>query len=178
MFGLGYVCAVAFVVWQVEASSGAMLLVLAAGARLSAYIGATVGEIGFLRGIWMDGSIRLAWLEDYAAAMIKAANQQVPERLQQGIRFEHVSFAYPGTDRKVLDDINLELKAGSVIAVVGENGAGKSMLVKLLCQMYPPGEGRILVDDQDLRTLSGEQGRMSGFECSKDPVQPDAEGYL
>ncbi len=44
------------------------LLVLAAGARLSAYVGATVGEIGFLRGIWMDGSRRLAWLEDYAAA--------------------------------------------------------------------------------------------------------------
>ena len=46
-----------------------MLLVLAAGSRLSAYIGATVGEIGFLRGIWLDGSRRLAWLEDYAAAL-------------------------------------------------------------------------------------------------------------
>ena len=48
---------------------GDVLLVLAAGARLSAYIGATVGEIGFLRGIWMDGSRRLAWLEDYAASL-------------------------------------------------------------------------------------------------------------
>ena len=46
-----------------------VLLVLAAGSRLSAYIGATVGEIGFLRGIWLDGSVRLAWLEDYAAAL-------------------------------------------------------------------------------------------------------------
>ena len=45
-----------------------VLLVLAAGSRLSAYIGATVGEIGFLRGFWMDGSRRLAWLEDYAAS--------------------------------------------------------------------------------------------------------------
>ena len=49
---------------------GDVLLVLAAGARLSAYIGATVGEIGFLRGIWMDGSSRLAWLEDYAASLV------------------------------------------------------------------------------------------------------------
>ena len=45
-----------------------VVLVLAAGSRLSAYVGATVGEIGFLRGVWMDGAIRLAWLEDYAAA--------------------------------------------------------------------------------------------------------------
>ena len=51
-----------------RAPAGEVLLVLAAGARLSAYIGATVGEIGFLRGFWMDGSRRLAWLEDYAAS--------------------------------------------------------------------------------------------------------------
>ena len=52
------------------APAGDVLLVLAAGARLSAYIGATVGEIGFLRGFWMDGSRRLAWLEDYAASLV------------------------------------------------------------------------------------------------------------
>ena len=51
------------------APPGQVLLVLAAGSRLSAYIGATVGEIGFLRGIWLDGSRRLAWLEDYAASL-------------------------------------------------------------------------------------------------------------
>ena len=57
-----------------------MLLVLAAGARLSAYIGATVGEIGFLRGFWMDGSRRLAWLEDYAASLAAPADVPVPDR--------------------------------------------------------------------------------------------------
>ena len=51
-----------------DGSVGDVLLILAAGARLSAYIGATVGEIGFLRGIWLDGSRRLVWLEDYAAS--------------------------------------------------------------------------------------------------------------
>ena len=61
----------AFVAVVVHASPGQVLLVLAAGSRLSAYIGATVGEIGFLRGIWLDGSIRLAWLEDYAAALLE-----------------------------------------------------------------------------------------------------------
>ena len=59
---------------------GDVLLVLAAGSRLSAYIGATVGEIGFLRGFWMDGSRRLAWLEDYAASLAASADLPCPGR--------------------------------------------------------------------------------------------------
>jgi ATP-binding cassette subfamily B protein len=134
-------------------------LVLAAGSRLSAYIGATVGEIGFLRGIWMDGSRRLAWLEDYAAALVASADLPVPARLTRGIRFEHVSFAYPGTERLVLDDVNLELPAGAVIAIVGENGAGKTTLVKLLGKLYEPNAGRILIDDVDLSRLPADEWR-------------------
>src|SRR5207248_1739349 len=110
-FGCAYVGAVVFVVWGLAAPTGDVLLVLAAGSRLTAYVGATVGEIGFLRGIWMDGSRRLAWLEDYAAAMVASADQPVPARLTQGIRFEHVSFAYPGTERLALDDVSLDLPA-------------------------------------------------------------------
>ena len=67
-FGAGFVGAVAFAALVLRATPGNVLLVLAAGSRLSAYIGATVGEIGFLRGIWLEGSRRLAWLEDYVAA--------------------------------------------------------------------------------------------------------------
>ena len=118
-----------------------MLLVLAAGARLSAYVGATVGEIGFLRGIWMDGARRLAWLEDYAASLVPSADQPAPAVLRQGIRLERVSFAYPGTTRLVLEDVSLALPAGSVVALVGENGAGKSTLVKLLAKLYEPDGG-------------------------------------
>src|SRR6202035_4157332 len=136
-----------------KASPGNVLLVLAAGSRLSAYIGVTVGEISFLRGIWLDGSRRLAWLEDYAAALVEGADAAVPERLTEGIRFEHVSFAYPGTDRLVLDDVNLHFAPGSVVAMVGENGAGKTTLVKLLCRLYPPTSGRILVDGVDLASM-------------------------
>ena len=80
-----------------RAPAGDVLLVLAAGARLSAYIGATVGEIGFLRGFWMDGSRRLAWLEDYAASLVARPICPLPALLHAGIRLEHVSFAYPGT---------------------------------------------------------------------------------
>jgi ATP-binding cassette subfamily B protein len=164
LFGAAYVGAVVFVASSLRASAGNVLLVLAAGSRLSAYIGATVGEIGFLRGIWLDGSRRLAWLEDYAASQLEGADAAVPARLARGIRFEHVSFAYPGSERMALEDVNLELAPGSVVALVGENGAGKSTLVKLLCRMYPPTRGRILVDGIPLASLApaGWRERLAG----------------
>src|SRR5206468_3098826 len=142
-----------------KAGAGSVLLVLAAGARLSAYIGATVGEVGFLRGFWLEGSRRLAWLEDYAASLVRGADAPVPERLAEGIRFEHVSFAYPGTERLVLDDVSVHLKPGSVVAIVGENGAGKTTLVKLLCRLYEPTRGRILVDGIELARMPPEAWR-------------------
>jgi ATP-binding cassette subfamily B protein len=153
LFGLAYVGAVVFVSWGLHSPPGGVLLVLAAGSRLSAYIGATVGEIGFLRGIWLDGARRLAWLEDYAASLTAHADWPVPRRLREGVRFEHVSFAYPGTERLVLDDVNLYLPAGSVVAIVGENGAGKTTLIKLLAKLYEPNSGRILVDGVDLARI-------------------------
>ncbi len=159
VFGAAYVGAVVFASSGLRATPGQVLLVLAAGSRLSAYIGATVGEIGFLRGFWLDGSRRMAWLEDYAASLTENADAPAPAKLLQGIRFDHVSFAYPGTQRRVLDDVSLFLKAGSVVAIVGENGAGKSTLVKLLCRMYQPDHGRILVDGVDLAHISADQWR-------------------
>jgi len=150
VFGAAYVGAVVFVASVLAAPPGEVLLVLAAGSRLSAYIGGTVGEIGFLRGIWLEGSRRLAWLEDYAASQAQGTDLPAPERLGEGIHFEHVSFAYPGTERLVLDDVDLRLTPGSVVAIVGENGAGKTTLVKLLCRLYQPTKGRILVDGVDL----------------------------
>jgi ATP-binding cassette subfamily B protein len=159
IFGLAYVGAVVFVASGLRAPAGQVLLVLAAGARLSAYIGATVGEIGFLRGFWMDGSRRLAWLEDYAASAAASADLPVPVVLHRGIRFDHVSFAYPGTSRVVLDDVSVTLPAGAVVAIVGENGAGKTTLVKLLAKMYEPSSGSIFVDETPLARLSAEDWR-------------------
>ena len=154
IFGAGYVAAIVFVSSGLNAPAGDVLLALAAGARLSFYVGAAVGEIGFLRGVWMDSARRLAWLEDYAAAMATTADWPAPERLIEGIRLQHVSFAYPGTERLVLQDVDLDLPAGTVVAIVGENGAGKSTLVKLLAKLYAPTSGRILVDDTDLASVS------------------------
>lgn len=159
IFGCAYVGAVVFVSAGLHAPAGQVLLVLAAGARLSAYIGATVGELGFLRGFWSDGARRLAWLEDYAASVAASGDLPIPAAIRNGIRLEHVSFAYPGTSRVVLDDVSLTLPAGAVVAIVGENGAGKTTLVKLLAKLYEPSSGAIFVDDAPLARFPATEWR-------------------
>jgi ATP-binding cassette subfamily B protein len=150
LFGGAYVGAIVFVASYLRAPAGDVLLAVAGGAQLSAYLSATVGEIGFLRGIWLDGSRRLAWLEDYAAGQAAAADEPAPDVLRDGLRFEGVSFAYPGAERLVLEKVDLHLPAAGVVALVGENGAGKTTLVKLLARLYEPPAGRILVDGRPL----------------------------
>src|SRR5206468_2304469 len=111
------------------------------------------------RGFWMDGSRRLAWLEEYAASFVASDDRPVPDVLRHGIRLDHVSFAYPGTSRLVLEDVSLSLPAGSVVAIVGENGAGKTTLVKLLARMYEPTSGSIFVDNLPLARIPADQWR-------------------
>ena len=69
------------------------------------------------------------------------------------IRFRDVTFAYPGSDRPVLEGFDLTLRAGTSLAIVGQNGAGKTTLAKLLCRLYDPQGGGIEVDGVDLRDL-------------------------
>jgi ATP-binding cassette subfamily B protein len=159
LFGSAYVGAIVFVSYGLGAPPAQVLLVLAAGSRLSAYVSATVGELGFLRGFWMDGSRRLAWLEDYALSFTASADRSVPDALRSGIRLENVSFAYPGTSKLVLDGVSIFLPAGSVVALVGENGAGKTTLVKLLAKMYEPTSGEILLDETPLARVPAEGWR-------------------
>lgn len=73
------------------------------------------------------------------------------------LRLEHVSFRYPGAQRDTLHDVDLTLRPGEKLAVVGRNGAGKTTLVKLLCGFLDPTEGRVLLDGRDVRTLDREQ---------------------
>lgn len=77
----------------------------------------------------------------------------VPAPMREGIRFEHVSFAYPRSSHKALDDVSLVIRPGEKVALVGENGAGKTTLVKLLARLYEPGEGRITIDGTDIRAF-------------------------
>ncbi len=76
-----------------------------------------------------------------------------PVRLRQGIRFQNVTFSYPGADRPALEAFNLHVSAGKTTAIVGANGAGKSTLIKLLCRLYDPHEGAIEIDEVDIRRL-------------------------
>jgi ATP-binding cassette subfamily B protein len=83
----------------------------------------------------------------------------VPQPLRGDIRFEHVSFAYPGSEKNALTDVSFSVKPGETLAVVGRNGAGKTTLFKLICRLYDPTEGRILIDGVDLRDFEPDELR-------------------
>ena len=85
---------------------------------------------------------------------VKAVSD-TPKEINRGMAhtvvFENVSFSYPGTERKVIDNVNLTLRPGETVVLVGLNGAGKTTLLKLLTRLYDPTEGRILLDGVDIR---------------------------
>lgn len=75
---------------------------------------------------------------------------RLPTPLRGRVVFDRVTFRYPGTDVLALDEMSFEVDAGETIAIVGRNGAGKSTLIKLLCRLYVPDSGRVLIDGVDL----------------------------
>ena len=85
-----------------------------------------------------------------------AENKIVKDTKFKSIKFENVSFKYPGQSRYSLRNINVTINAGEKFAVVGENGAGKTTFIKLICRMYYPTEGRITVDGIDIRDIDYE----------------------
>jgi len=82
-----------------------------------------------------------------------------PRPIRDGVEFQDVSFAYPGSDHLVVRNINFRLHPSEKVALIGENGAGKTTLVKLLARLYDPTEGRILLDGVDLREYDVDQLR-------------------
>ena len=86
-----------------------------------------------------------------ALAPPTANPEPVPTPMTRGIEFRNVSFKYPGTDKWILRDVSFEIPARSKVAIVGENGAGKTTMVKLLSRLYDPVEGEIRFDGRDLR---------------------------
>ncbi|MDQ0378079.1 ABC transporter ATP-binding protein [Amycolatopsis thermophila] len=83
----------------------------------------------------------------------------LPEPVRGHIEFQDVSFSYPGSDERALDGVSFEIRPGETVAVVGRNGAGKSTLIKLLCRLYDPTAGRILLDGVDLRAFDPDELR-------------------
>jgi len=78
----------------------------------------------------------------------------VPRPMKTGIVFENVNFQYPSGERKVLDGITFTIRPREIVALVGENGAGKTTVVKLLCRLYDPTDGKITIDGVDLREFT------------------------
>ena len=76
---------------------------------------------------------------------------KIPRPIRHGVEFRNVSFAYPGTTRLVLKNFNFHLRPGERVALIGENGQGKTTIVKLITRLYDPTEGQILIDGVDLR---------------------------
>ena len=77
-----------------------------------------------------------------------------PRPIQRGFEFRNVSFAYPGTTRRILKNLDFTLQLGERVALIGENGQGKTTIVKLITRLYDPTEGQVLLDGVDLREYS------------------------
>jgi ATP-binding cassette subfamily B protein len=110
----------------------------------------SAGQI-YRSALYLGGLFQFLDLEPTVTDAPNPAPPPVP--LRQGIRFDRVTFRYPGSSRVALADFSLTLEAGRVTAIVGHNGSGKSTLVKLLCRFYDPQQGSVQVDGADLRSL-------------------------
>ena len=160
VLGIGQAAGVGFVAFRVqrgEAGAGDIALVVALAGQLAANV--TEASEG-LR--WLARLLRLVhrmtWLAAHAddgraSASATALASAVPSRLTDGVSLRGVTFRYPGTETDVLRDLDLDLAAGTTVAVVGENGAGKTSLVKLLCGFYEPTSGTVAVDGAPLSSL-------------------------
>jgi ATP-binding cassette subfamily B protein len=114
---------------------------------------------------------RFLWLEDYGSNQRAESHGPTPSRLREGIRFENVSFTYANTSAPALAKVHLELPAGATVALVGENGAGRTTIVKLLTGMYRPDAGRIIVDGVDLNHLDVDAWRRTTTATFQDHLQ-------
>ena len=160
---LGAALEVATILWVVDrAVSGALSL-----GRLAVLLGglATVhGSISFgsEAGRIAYGLAAYTAILDVEQTVLRATDQATGDRPagdapQQSIRFEGVGFHYPGTSHQVYESLDLEIRAGERLAIVGLNGAGKTTLVKLLARLYEPTSGRITADGVPLNEIDPEQ---------------------
>ncbi len=127
---------------------GQMTMYLMLFRQGQAAVSAMLSSIG---GMYED-NLYLSTLYEYLetpskASAGKAAHGPDPS---DGVRFEAVSFTYPGADSPTLHDISLHIRPGESLALVGQNGSGKTTLIKLLTRLYTPDHGRILLDGLDL----------------------------
>jgi len=172
-FAVGYVLAIVFVVARAVAgdlSPGEVTQTMLLAAQVNQQAAGVVGIAGWLFQT-LKAVGRFVWLQDYVreqrALVLPDDPAPVPDAIARGIDIEGLTFRYPGTEVDILRDVHLHIPAGSTVAIVGDNGAGKTTLVKLLARFYEPTDGRIAVDDVDLRRFDPDawRARMSaGFQ--------------
>ena len=151
---LGYYGGYAFVIYQTVI--GALTI-----GQLTFLAGAIAGASAGIQAVFTtfsgiaDQALFLTDLVDFFAVeptiRSKPGALVAPRPIRQGIEFKNVSFSYPGSRRKILSGINLRIEPQERVALVGENGQGKTTVVKLLTRLYDPTEGQILLDGVDLR---------------------------
>jgi ATP-binding cassette subfamily B protein len=151
---LGFYGSYAYIVWRtLQGHLTVGTLTFLAGA-----LGGTSGQIQAVFAIFAniaDQALFLSDLREFFAVTpkirVKGHGIPVPRPIRDGFEFKDVSFHYPDSDRLVLDRLNLRIAPAERIALVGENGQGKSTFVKLLTHLYEPTSGQILLDGVDLR---------------------------
>ena len=151
---MGYYSAYVFVIWRTVTgvlSIGTLTFLAGAIQQASSNIQeifSTVAGIGDQALFLTD---LLAFFEMQPTIRSKPNALPAPRPIMRGIEFRNVSFSYPGNSRVVLDQINLQLRREERLALIGENGQGKTTIVKLLTRLYDPTDGQILLDGIDLR---------------------------
>ncbi|HXW55605.1 MAG TPA: ABC transporter ATP-binding protein [Candidatus Cybelea sp.] len=151
---MGYYGSYAWVIYETVAGRftiGELTLLAGAIAGASTNIQAVFSSFSSIA----NQSLFLADLLEFFSVKPKVHSKPnavpAPRRIEQGFEFRNVSFAYPGKSRVVLNNISFRLEPKSRIALVGENGQGKTTIVKLLTRLYDPTAGQILLDGVDLR---------------------------
>ncbi|MBA2352669.1 MAG: ABC transporter ATP-binding protein [Burkholderiales bacterium] len=150
----GSLAFIAYGAVQGTTTVGDLVMYYLAFQRGQMYLALLLGHLAYL----YEDSLFLTQLYEFLDLEKKviepARPVPVPRSLGTGIVFENVSFDYPSGERKVLRDINLAIRPGEKIAIVGDNGSGKTTLIKLLCRLYDPSAGSIMLDDIDLREFA------------------------
>lgn len=160
--GTSLALAYAFVAWRGVIGSidpGGVVLVIGAFASVSSTLGTVSSTFVAVdqHTTFLDDYFSFLAIEPLVAVPDEPAT--LPDRLAGGIVFDDVTFRYPGGHAPAVDHLSLEIRPGELLALVGENGAGKSSLVKLLLRFYDPAQGSIRLGGLDLRQIRPEELR-------------------
>jgi ATP-binding cassette subfamily B protein len=151
---MGYYSAYVFVIWRTvngALSIGTLTFLAGAIQQASSNIEQIFSTLTGIADQALFLTDLLAFFEMQATIRSKPNALPAPRPILLGFEFQNVSFQYPGSSRLVLNRLNFQLRPGERVALIGENGQGKTTIVKLITRLYDPSEGRILLDGIDLR---------------------------